>query len=113
MTRHRWAEAPADRSTAAGVAAARIVATDAHPATTTIATQRVVRRLRRIGCPFSLAGDLRAVPTEFPKAFPEPLTGHWGQSQALPFANSGEKRPYRFRNVPERASMARWHRSPP
>src|SRR4051812_5715283 len=58
MTRHLWAAAtslaPATVSvrSAAGVAAARNAADAAQPATTTAASQRVERRLRRIDCPF-------------------------------------------------------------
>src|SRR5947199_10862205 len=59
MTRQRWLAALSARPwwTAAGlctaaVAVATTVATAAHPATAA-AGQRVERRLRRIGCPFS------------------------------------------------------------
>src|SRR6266700_2547642 len=52
MTRHLWAAGAAALSTAAGVAVLRTAASAAQPAATAMTTQRVVRGLRRICCPF-------------------------------------------------------------
>src|SRR5262249_35077172 len=73
ITRHWCADAPAERSTAAGLAAVRAVAVRAPTATGTSAAQRVVRRGRRISAVLPFSPGLWALATEFPKAFPEPL----------------------------------------
>src|ERR671920_1848605 len=89
MTRHLCAAGPAERSTAAGVAAARTVAIVAAPATTVTAIQRVVRRLLRIVCPFSPSGVVGQFATDCPKALPERLPRLRWQSQGRIFANCG------------------------
>ena len=94
--------------TAAGVEALSTAASAALPAATAAATQRVVRELRRICCPFS-PGSGRAS-----NGVSENVSGNGyhvstAKVKASP-AKCAEIPAEEFRNVPEHASMTPWPR---